>query len=208
MIGMKMENYADMMFQGPVADLQRAEGSYDKFQSFYVHRTQPELSDQDIAFIRARDSFYISSLNAQGWPYIQHRGGARGFVHILDANQLACADYVGNRQFITMGNLAGDDRVSLFFMDYLNHARLKVQGRATLKSVADSDPELVEQLDTGKSPAQRILTVDIISMDWNCPKYIPTLYPEDVIRNVIGQQMGALQAENEMLKAQLAKLRG
>lgn len=201
-----MQNYADMMFQGPVADLQRAEGSYDKYQSFYVHRTQSELSEDDIAFIHARNSFYISSLNAEGWPYIQHRGGAHGFVHILGSNQIACADYVGNRQFITMGNLLADDRVSLFFMDYQNHARLKVQGRATLKSIADSDPKLVAQLDTGDTPAQRILTIDIVSMDWNCPKYIPTLYPEHIIRDVIGQQMGALQAENERLKAALAKL--
>jgi len=203
-----MENYADMMFQGAVAGLQRTQGSYDKFQSFYVHRTQSEFSEQDIAFIHARDSFYISSLTAQGWPYIQHRGGARGFVQILGKNQLACADYAGNKQFITMGNLITDDRVSLFFMDYLNHSRLKIQGRATLKSITDSDPALVKQLDTGEAPAQRILTIDVISMDWNCPKYIPTLYPEDVIQNVIGQQMGALQAENEMLKAELAKLRG
>ncbi len=203
-----MDNYADMMFQGAVADLQRAEGTFDKFQKFYVHRTQSELSEDDIAFITARDSFYISSLNDQGWPYIQHRGGARGFVQVLGASQLACADYVGNKQFITMGNLMADDRVSLFFMDYLNHTRLKVQGRATLKSVTDSDPKLVAQLDTGDTPAQRILTIDIVSMDWNCPKYIPTLYPEDIIRDVIGQQMGKLQAENEALKAELAKLRG
>jgi predicted pyridoxine 5'-phosphate oxidase superfamily flavin-nucleotide-binding protein len=203
-----MENYAEMMFQGAVADLQRAQGTYDKFKTFYVHRTQADLSEQDIAFIRARDSFYISSLNAQGWPYIQHRGGAAGFVQILGSNQLACADYHGNQQFITMGNLIADDRVSLFFMDYLNHARLKVQGRATLKAVADCDPDLVMQLDTDNVPAQRILTVDIVSMDWNCPKYIPTLYPEHIIRDVIGQQMGKLQAENEALKAELAELRG
>jgi hypothetical protein len=75
-----------------------------------------------------------------------------------------------------------------------------------LKSIADSDPKLVAQLDTGETPAQRILTIDIVSMDWNCPKYIPTLYPEHIIRDVIGQQMGALQAENERLKAALAKL--
>lgn len=107
-----------------------------------------------------------------------------------------------------MGNLITDNRVSLFFMDYLNHSRLKIQGRATLKSITDSDPALVKQLDTGETPAQRILTIDVISMDWNCPKYIPTLYPEDVVQNVIDQQMSALQAENEMLKAELAKLRG
>lgn len=202
-----MENYADVMFQGAVADLQKAEGTYDKFKTFYTHRTQPTLSDEDIAFIAARDSFYIASNTADGWPYVQHRGGAHGFVHVIGAKAIACADYHGNQQFITMGNVVTDNRVSLFFMDYLNHRRLKVQGRATLKYVKDSDLDLVAKLDTGPVPAERILIVDIVSMDWNCPKYIPTFYPEHIIRDVVGKQMGALQAENERLTAELQKLK-
>lgn len=203
-----MENYADLMFQGAVADLQRAEGTYDKYQKFYPHRTQTELSSDDIAFIEARESFYIASVNTDGWPYIQHRGGARGFVKVVGPNQLASADYHGNRQFITMGNLQTETRVSLFFMDYLNHARLKVQGRATLLPVSEADPELVARLYVRAAPAERVLMIDVVALDWNCPKYIPTLYPEDALRQIVGPQIAKLQAENEALKTELASLRG
>lgn len=202
-----MKNYADLMFQGAVADLQKAEGVFEKFQKYYVHRTQDGLSEQDITFIKSRDSFYIASNDADGWPYVQHRGGARGFVHIMGSSKLVCADYHGNQQFITMGHLQNDARVSLFFMDYLNHARLKIQGTATLKPVQSAPPEFLAQIQNPNDPvAERILEIDIVSMDWNCPKYIPTLYPEDVIRQVVGGQIAQLQAENQKLKDELSAL--
>lgn len=202
-----MENYADLMFTDAVQALQAKAGTKEKFKTFYPHRTQTELSPDDIAFIKARDSFYIASVNANGWPYIQHRGGARGFVHIAGPNTLACADYVGNKQFISQGNLQTDGRVSLFFMDYMNHARLKVQGRATLIPAAEADPALLSQLDQTAAPAERVLTVEITAMDWNCPKYIPTLYPEAAIQQVIGPQIQALRDKNSALKAELAQLK-
>ena len=203
-----MENYADLMFRDGVAEFQRADGGYDKFQTFYVHRTQDALGPDDIAFIQARDSFYIASVNGEGWPYVQHRGGPRGFLKVIGPNRLACADYHGNRQFITMGNLQADAKVSLFFMDYLNHARLKVQGRATLVPIGEADPELVAQLGIGDLPAERVLEIEVVAMDWNCPKYIPTLYSEDALRQVVGPMVGKLQVENEALRAELAALKG
>jgi predicted pyridoxine 5'-phosphate oxidase superfamily flavin-nucleotide-binding protein len=199
-----LENYAEMMFQGAVAELQKADGGHAKFQASYRHRTQSELSPDDIAFIHARDSFYIASVNADGWPYIQHRGGPRGFLRVVGPNRLACADYRGNRQFITMGNLMTEARVSLFLMDYLNRARLKIQGRATLLPLAEADPDLAAQLAASDPPAERALVVDVAALDWNCQKYIPTLVPEDVLRHIVGQQIGRLQAENEALRAELA----
>ena len=202
-----MENYAELMFQDAVADLQRANGSYDKYQTAYKHRTQDTLSPDDVAYIQQRDSFYIASVNADGWPYIQHRGGARGFLKVVNPTRLACADYHGNRQFVTMDNLKAEARVSLFLMDYMNHSRLKIQGRATLVPVDQADPALVAGLDTQAAPAERVLVIDVVAMDWNCPKYIPTLYPEDAIRQIIGPQIGQLQAENEALKAELEALR-
>jgi predicted pyridoxine 5'-phosphate oxidase superfamily flavin-nucleotide-binding protein len=201
-----MENYAEMMFKDGVADLQRDKGTYDKYQSFYTHRTQTALSPEDKAFISARNSFYIASINPDGWPYMQHRGGPVGFVKHVGENTIALGDYHGNRQFITQGHLARDGRVSLFFMDYLNHARLKVQGQATLIDVDAAEATLLEQLGSDPTP-ERVLTVKIQAMDWNCPKYIPTLYSEDAIRQVIGGQLGALQAENAALKAELAALK-
>ena len=202
-----MDNYADRMFQNAVAELQKQDGSYDKYQAFYPHRTQDELSKDDIAYIQARESFYIASVNSDGWPYIQHRGGAVGFIKVLGPTQLACADYPGNRQFITMGHLQTEAKVSLFFMDYLNHARLKIQGRARLVKAADVDPMILESVSDGGPLVERVLTVDIVAMDWNCPKYIPTLYPEAVIQNVIGPKIGQLEAENTALRAELAALK-
>jgi len=198
-----MENYASLMFHDVIAELQKQDGSYEMFQKMYPHRTQTELSQDDIAYIRNAMSFYIASTNPAGWPYIQHRGGARGFVDVIDNHTIACADYPGNRQFITMGNLTADDKVSLFFMDYTNKARLKIQGHATLSNIEDCDPAFVQRLDTAQIPAQRILTVKVVSMDWNCPKYIPTLYPEQAVKTTLAK----LQAENAQLRAELASLK-
>ena len=203
-----MDNYAELMFQGVVAELQKADGSYDKFQTAYPHRTQKQLTPDDIDFIRSRESFYIASITAGGWPYIQHRGGPVGFVHVTGPTRIACADYRGNRQFITMGNLRVENRVSLFFMDYLRRARLKIQGQATLEKIEDADPDLVDQLSIGEEPAERILVIDIVALDWNCPKYIPTLYSEAALRQVIGPEIVRLKTENAALKKELAALRG
>ena len=200
-----MENYAELMFTEAVQDLQKAEGTKEKYEAFYPHRTQQALSDQDIAFIARANSFYMATVNSEGWPYMQHRGGARGFVRVVGPTTLACADYHGNRQFISMGNLQTDPRVSLFFMDYMNRARLKVQGRATLQPVADVDPDLVASLDQSAGPAERVLQIEIVAMDWNCPKYIPTLYPEDALRQILGRQIAELRAENAALKAELGR---
>ena len=201
-----MENYANLMFTKTVKELQSAEGTKEKFETFYPHRTQKTLSNNDIAFLKERDNFYIATVNADGWPYIQHRGGARGFVHVAGPTTLACADYTGNNQFISMGNLQTEPRVSLFFMDYMNHTRLKIQGMATLIRVADADPDLVSQLDQRAAPAERVLQIEVIAMDWNCPKYIPTLYSEAAIRQVVGSELEALRTENVALRAEVSRL--
>ena len=202
-----MENYADLMFTDAVKGLQEEIGTRTKFETYYQHRTQKALSENEIAFIKARESFYIASVNSDGWPYIQHRGGAAGFVHISGPTSLACADYHGNRQFISMGNLKDDKRVSLFFMDYMNHARLKIQGHASLIPAEESDPDLLAKLDQTAAPAERVLQVEIIAMDWNCRKYIPTLYPEAVLQQIVGPEIKALRDENAALREELTKLK-
>ncbi|MEL7430602.1 MAG: pyridoxamine 5'-phosphate oxidase family protein [Pseudomonadota bacterium] len=183
-----MENYAELMFTKAVADLQKAEGTHEKYKTAYQHRTQDELDEATIGFIESRNSFYIATVNSEGWPYIQHRGGPRGFVKVVGANTLACADYAGNRQFITMGNLDQEPKVSLFFMDYLNHVRLKLQGKARLLSAEDADPNLLELVKTADLETQRVLTVDVVALDWNCPKYIPTLFSEENVRTLLDRQ--------------------
>lgn len=199
-----MENYAELMFHEAVADLQKAEGTYERYQKMYPRRAQDALSPDDIAFIQSRQSFYMASVNPDGWPYVQHRGGEAGFVRVIGPSRIACADYRGNRQYISQGNLAEDNRVSLFFIDYAAKARLKVQGRATLVPLAEAR-DLSEQVVTPGLPAERILTVDIVAMDWNCPQYIPALYPEALVQTAIARAVAPLQAEIEELRARLAE---
>ena len=199
-----MENYAELMFHEAVADLQKADGTYERYQKMYPRRAQEALSEDDIAFIQSRESFYMASVTADGWPYVQHRGGAAGFVRVIGPSRIACADYRWNRQYISQGNLAKDDRVSLFFMDYAAKARLKIQGRATLVPLAEA-PEVAAQVVTEGLPAERILTVDIVAMDWNCPQYIPALYPEAIVQTAIARAVAPLQAEIEELRARLGE---
>ncbi|MCK0126535.1 pyridoxamine 5'-phosphate oxidase family protein [Gelidibacter sp. F2691] len=198
-----MENYADMMFRGKVADLQKDEGSHDKYMAVYPQRTQQHLGPDETRFIQSRESFYIASVSQDGWPYVQHRGGPMGFLRAINPNKLACLDYIGNRQFITMGHVAEDPRVSLFLMDYMNRARLKIQGRASLLSLDDADQEIVSQFSREGVPAQRLLVIDVVALDWNCPKYIPALIPVRVANEATDSYTLELQKEVAKLKAEL-----
>ncbi len=159
------------------------------------------LTDAEAGFIAARDSLYMASVGETGWPYIQHRGGPAGFVRVLDAQTIGFADFRGNRQYISVGNLLTDDRVSLFFMDYANRTRLKLLGRARVV-----DPEDVEAL--GKlavrdyrASVERGITITVEGFDWNCPQHITQRFALDEVRSVTAP----LLARIAELEAQLAK---
>jgi predicted pyridoxine 5'-phosphate oxidase superfamily flavin-nucleotide-binding protein len=128
----------------------------------------PELE----AFIRERNSFYLGTASADGQPYIQHRGGPKGFLRVLDPRTLAFVDFAGNRQYVSLGNLAENDRAFLFLMDYARRRRIKIWGRA--RAVED-DPELVARLMPAGTPArpERVIVFEIAAWDVNCPKHIP-----------------------------------
>ncbi|MEW6684344.1 MAG: pyridoxamine 5'-phosphate oxidase family protein [Nitrospirota bacterium] len=131
------------------------------------------LGPEEIAFIAERDSFYLATVSETGWPYIQHRGGARGFLRVVDARTLAFADFGGNRQFITVGNLAQNDRVALFLMDYNRRARLKLLGRARIVNAGD-DPSLAHQLTMPdyRARIERLFLIRVVAFDWNCSQHI------------------------------------
>jgi predicted pyridoxine 5'-phosphate oxidase superfamily flavin-nucleotide-binding protein len=154
------------------------------------------LTEDEIAFIQVRDSFYIATISESGWPYIQHRGGRTGFLRVLNSQTLVFADYRGNRQLLSTGNLAANARVALFLMDYPQRTRLKLLGHARVED-ARPHPELVQQL--AEPDVQRIVErlffIDIVSFDWNCPKYITPRYTPDEIQEVIAP-----------LKARIAEL--
>ncbi|HEV2693522.1 MAG TPA: pyridoxamine 5'-phosphate oxidase family protein [Verrucomicrobiae bacterium] len=135
------------------------------------------LTEDEVQFIQSRDSFYMATVTEKGWPYMQHRGGPPGFLHVVSPTELAFADYKGNRQMLSTGNLAVNDRVCLFLMDYPQRARLKILGHARVED-ARKHPELVKQL---ADPAlqrivERFFFIDVIAFDWNCPKYITPRY--------------------------------
>lgn len=139
-------------------------------------RFRRELPDEVIAFIAARNSAYLATADAKGQPYAQHRGGPAGFLRVLDRRTLGFADYAGNRQYITAGNLAENARAFLFLMDYAAARRLKLWGRARV--VADDPPLLARLADPGYGArVERGIVFKVLAWDWNCPQHIPRLVP-------------------------------
>lgn len=158
------------------------------------------LTDDEAQFIQSRDSFYLSTVSEAGWPYVQHRGGKPGFLHVVSPTQLAFADYKGNRQMLSTGNLAANDRVCLFLMDYPQRTRLKILGHAKVVD-AREHPELVAQLaePEARGIVERIFLIEVVSYDWNCPKYITPRYTASEVQEAIEP----LQARIAELEAQL-----
>ncbi|MFU8816895.1 MAG: pyridoxamine 5'-phosphate oxidase family protein [Pseudomonadales bacterium] len=134
---------------------------------------EARLAQQEIGFIEARDSFYLGTVTETGWPYIQHRGGPRGFLKVFDPRTIGFADFTGNRQYVSVGNLAGDGRVSLLLMDYPHQIRLKIFGRARVIDQAD-EPDLLARLENAhyRARVERGIIIQIEGFDRNCPKYI------------------------------------
>ncbi|MCF7764209.1 MAG: pyridoxamine 5'-phosphate oxidase family protein [Verrucomicrobia bacterium] len=166
---------------------------------------QPErdpLTDEEIQFIQSRDSFYLSTVTETNWPYVQHRGGKPGFLHVVNPTQLAFADYKGNRQMLSTGNLAGNDRVMLFLMDYAQRTRLKILGHARVAD-ARRHPEMVARFAEPEAGGivERLFFIEIVSFDWNCPKYITPRYTAAEVE----QSLAPLRARIAELEAQLSR---
>lgn len=162
------------------------------------------LGEAEARFIADRDSFYLGSVGETGWPYIQHRGGPKGFLKVLDPSTLAFADYRGNRQLLSTGNFNANDRVALFLMDYKNRSRLKILGRVRVEDIREH-PALAEQLAQRdvQVKVERIILIEVLSFDWNCPKHITPRYSLDEVEETITQ----LRTRIAELEAQLASLR-
>lgn len=136
----------------------------------------PELGPRERQFIAARDSFYLATIGQTGWPHVQHRGGAAGFIKVLDSGTLAFADYGGNRQFVSVGNLQDNPRAALILVDYPSRRRLKILGTVDVVDVAD-DPALRAAVSAPGDPAaERIMVVRVAAFDWNCSQHITPRY--------------------------------
>ena len=175
-----------------------------------IDHPSDRFTPAEAAFIAARDSLYMASVSETGWPYVQHRGGQSGFLKLLDDRTLAFADFRGNRQYISLGNLAANDRVAMILMDYPNRQRLKIYGR--LSSMAlDEDPALAAAvLSQGyKGRPERVLKVALEAFDWNCPQHITPRFTAEEIADALAPErdrLAKLEAENRDLRARLASL--
>jgi uncharacterized protein len=159
------------------------------------------LSQREVAFIEARDSFYLASVSETGWPYVQHRGGPAGFVRALDGKTLGWADFAGNRQYVSVGNTATDDRVAMFFMDYPRRQRLKVLGHMRVYD-AGSRPDLAPQLGVGdyKARVERFILITVEAFDWNCHQHITPRFTLAELEKLVAP----LNARIAELESQLA----
>ena len=172
-----MRAFTKIAFSDAVKAMQEKLGARKNNQ--FVENRAPAneaLTEDIVDFIGERDSFYLGTASVDGWPYIQHRGGPRGFLKVLDERSLAFADFAGNRQYISVGNLAESDKVILFLMDYAARRRLKIWGRAeSIEAEAiDNDPALIAKLAHADYRAiiERIIRVDVLAWDFNCHQHI------------------------------------
>lgn len=160
------------------------------------------LGERETAFIAQRDSFYLATVGQSGWPYVQHRGGPTGFLQVLGPKLLAFADFRGNKQYISLGNVAGNERCALFLMDYPRRLRLKLLGRLRMTDVAQADESLVERLRPYpyRAAMERVALIEVEAFDWNCSQHITPRFSEAQVR----ESMAPLQARIAELEALLA----
>ncbi|MCY0096030.1 pyridoxamine 5'-phosphate oxidase family protein [Hoeflea ulvae] len=199
--------FAEIAFTPGVRAIQQRQGSargYEKFLSPDADGGN-RLGPAEAGFIRARDGFYQATVSETGWPYVQFRGGPAGFLRVIDASTIAYADYRGNRQYLSLGNLTGDDRIALILMDYPNRRRLKIWGRAKIfegDEATDVLPVVHDPASAGRP--ERVIVITVEAFDWNCPSHIPqrlTVAEFEPYLAELRQQISELTAENARLAA-------
>ena len=173
--------FAELMFTDSVKSAQDDYGSKTRLERFTeMAGPNDELTAREAGYIVERDSFYLATVNEEGWPYVQHRGGPPGFLRVLGPKRLAYADFRGNTQLVSVGNVSTNDRVSLILMDYPNRRRLKILGHMRVEN-ADGVPApdlAAVELPDYRAQVERIIYIDVAAFDWNCPQHIAQRYTE------------------------------
>jgi predicted pyridoxine 5'-phosphate oxidase superfamily flavin-nucleotide-binding protein len=200
--------FLDIASTPSVKAAQEVNGSRSYFAEFKGKRQFDKFGAAETAFVHERDSFYIATVSETGWPYVQHRGGPRGFLRVLDEKTLAFADFRGNRQYITLGNASANDRVSLFLMDYPGRRRLKIYARIEVKELA-SNPALTEQVVPAgyRGKPERVFLLHLEAFDWNCSQHITPRFTEgdiDAALRPVRARIAQVEAENKILREKLA----
>jgi predicted pyridoxine 5'-phosphate oxidase superfamily flavin-nucleotide-binding protein len=203
--------FGSLVFTPVIKALQERYGSRRQYARREASGFAPDgLGPPEKEFLAACDSFYMASVGATGWPYVQHRGGPKGFLNMIDEHTIAFADFRGNKQFVSTGNLTTDDRVALILVDYPRQARLKILGHVKILEGADAK----EWSDKLREPdydaiVERVLVIHVEAFDWNCPQHIIPRFTEEQIRSAldpIEKRMQALVQQNEELQSKLARL--
>ena len=199
---------SDVAFTGTVKAIQERKGSRRAYSRMEEGRGwQTTINEELKEEIEAQISVYLATANAEGQPYIQHRGGPAGFLHVLDEHTIAFADFAGNRQFVTQGNLAENPKAHLFLMDYVYQRRIKIWGTAR---VVEGDDELLARLMPADYPArpEQVILFTVAAWDVNCPQHIPQRFEADDVRAEIekrDQRIAALERELGELKLARAR---
>jgi predicted pyridoxine 5'-phosphate oxidase superfamily flavin-nucleotide-binding protein len=200
--------FLDIAMTPSVRAVQAEMGADRIWQDFKGHREFDRFTEKEAAFIADRDSFYMATVSETGWPYVQHRGGPPGFLKVVDDKTLAFADYRGNRQYISVGNLGADDRAALILMDYAHRTRLKILAHVEVVPLG-ADPNLAALVSVPgyKARPERILRLHLDAFDWNCQQHItPRFTQVEIVEAVqaLRNRLTALEAENAELRAKLA----
>jgi predicted pyridoxine 5'-phosphate oxidase superfamily flavin-nucleotide-binding protein len=205
-------SFGSLVFTPMVKQLQERYGSRRQYERMeQASGPQDRLTEFEKQFLSQRDSFYMASMGATGWPYVQHRGGPIGFLKVIDDHTLAFADFRGNKQYISTGNLLTDDRVALIMVDYARQARLKILGRVKIFEGDQATDWLAQVGVPGeKTPIERVYVIDVEAYDWNCPQHITPRYSVEELRDGmkdVEKRMQRLEQENERLRQELAAAR-
>jgi hypothetical protein len=199
--------FLDVAITPSVRAVQAEMGVDQVWKEFKGGRESDRFTEAETAFIAERDSFYMATVSQTGWPYVQHRGGPRGFLKVIDERTLAFADYRGNRQYISAGNLAANDRACLFLVDYPRRARLKLYAHVETLGL-DDEADLTTKVATPgyRAKLERIFRLRLVAFDWNCPQHILPRFTEAEVSGAVAplqKRLTEVEAENATLRARL-----
>ncbi len=204
--------FGSLVFTPVIQALQERYGSrrqYARWEASPI--SQEDLGPSESEFLAECDSFYMASVGSTGWPYVQHRGGPKGFLKVIDERTVTFADFRGNKQYVSTGNLMSVDRVALLLVDYPRQARLKILGHVKILEGADAKDWIEKVRDPGYDAViERVFVIHVDAFDWNCTQHITPRFTEEQIRESltpIEKRMKALEQENERLRGEVARLK-
>jgi len=205
-------SFGSLVFTPTVKRLQEQHGSRRQYERLEcTAAAQPRLGPDEAAFLAERDSFYWATTGETGWPYVQHRGGPKGFLKVVDEHTLALADFRGNKQYVSTGNLLTDNRVAMILVDYPQQARLKILGRVeVLEGEAARDWIPRVRVPGYKATIERVFVVHVEAFDWNCPQHITPRYTAEQVQDAVQpleERLETLERDNRTLREEITRLR-